>query len=175
MACAALHKLIFGICLIRAAQLAHSLGSSFVGTFAVPAVLSSLKHLAVLNMTSLQHVTFTFHGSASLSAELTQLTSLALFEVTTTGESKRTDFIHIRWKAMQKLQSFKIAGPAVFDKHIADVILLPCKCGHDHDHKMRDKAAVLCICISTVQCRSGKDPSNYAQTTAAAGLVTTMV
>lgn len=76
---------------------------------------------------------------------------------------------------MQKLQSFKITGPAVFDKHIADVILLPCKCGDDHDDKMRDKAAVLCICISTVQCRSGKDPSNHAQTTAAAGLVTTMV
>lgn len=32
MACAALHKLICGICLIQAAQPAHSFGSSFAGT-----------------------------------------------------------------------------------------------------------------------------------------------
>ena len=143
VACAALHSLTFGMCWVQAAQPAHSLQSSFAGAFAVSAMLSSLKHLAVLRavlvskdgtvlstdwlygLTSLQHVAFTFQGSASLSAELTQLTSLVFFEVTTTGEGNRTDFSNIRWKAMQKLQSLEIIGPAVFDKHIADVILLP--------------------------------------------------
>ncbi len=131
------------MCLIHAAQPANSLRSSFAGAFAFPTILSSLQLLAVLDallvskdgtelstdwlygLTSLQHVIFTFKGSASLSAELTQLTSLVSFEVTTTGEGNRTDFSNIRWKAMQKLESLEIIGPAVFGKHIADVTLLP--------------------------------------------------
>ena len=143
VACAALHTLTFGMCLIRAAQPAHSLRSSFAGAFAFPAILSSLRQLALLDallvskdgtelptdwlygLTSLQRVIFTFQGSASLSAELTQLTSLVSFKVTTTGEGNRTDFSNIRWKAMQKLESLEIIGPAVVGKHIADVTLLP--------------------------------------------------
>ena len=106
VACTALHSLIFGMCLIQAAEPAHALRSSFfAGAFAVPAVLSSLKHLAVLkallvskdgtglstdwlySLTSLQRVALTFSGSASLSAELTQLTNLVFFKVTTKGRA----------------------------------------------------------------------------------------
>lgn len=110
VACTALHSLIFGMCLIQAAEPAHALRSSFAGAFAVPAVLSSLKHLVVLKallvskdgtglstdwlngLTSLQRVAFTFSGSASLSAELTQLTNLVFLKVKTKGEGNRTDF-----------------------------------------------------------------------------------
>lgn len=111
VACTALHSLIFGVCLIQAAEPAHAVRSSFfAGAFAVPAVLSSLKHLAVLkallvskdgtglstdwlySLTSLHRFALTFSGSASLSAELTQLTNLVFFKVTTKGEGNRTDF-----------------------------------------------------------------------------------
>ena len=143
VACTALHSLTFGMCLIHAAQPANSFSSSFAGAFAFPAILTSLQQLAVLDaflvsndgaelstdwlygLTSLQHVIFTFKGSASLSAELTQLTSLVSFEVTTTGEGNRTDLSKIRWKAMQMLERLEVIGPAVFGKHIADVTLLP--------------------------------------------------
>ena len=94
VACTALHSLTFGMCFIHAAQPAHSFKSSFAGASAFPANFSSLQQLSVLDallvskagtklstdwlygLTSLEHVIFTLKGSASFSAELTQLTNL---------------------------------------------------------------------------------------------------
>jgi len=122
-ACTALHTLSFGMCFIHAAQPAHCLRSIFTSDFAV---LSSLKQLAGLHvvliskagtelstdwlydLTSLQHVNFTFQGSANLSAELTQLTCLESFDVTTTGEGNRTDFSYIILRQCKSCKALRL-------------------------------------------------------------------